>query len=189
MVSAGLLSALAASARAEASQLLRVAQAEAEAIAREAARRRALLRARAKSEADVEFAAALEGEVRAARREAAARSLEDRQRFLEEVYRRVLARLPGAVETEEYRAGLKARLSEALGYAPPGATVRCAPVLLEPLRDLTRGGVAVETDAAIDDGFEVVAQAGATRVDARLSTELCRRWPALAVELVREAGR
>ena len=185
----GLLSALAASARAGAEAILQAANAQAEAIARDGERRRAALRARAKAEADAAFAAALDDEVRSARREAAREALQARQRFLDEVHRRASALLPAAVESAEYRRGLGGRLAEALGYASSDASVRCAPVLLVPLRELAQGRAPVEADEAIRDGFEIVAQGGSLRVVARLSAELERRWPLFAVQLARKAGR
>jgi len=186
---AGLLSALAASARGEAEALVRDARTKAEAIAAEGGRRRTLLRARAKGEADAAFAAALDGEVRSGRREAQMQALQERQRFLEDVRRRAAELLPGAVDSPEYRARLGARLAEALEYADGEATVRCAPALLAPLTELADGRARLEATAAISDGFEIVARGGALRIDARLSTELDRLWPLFAVELAGKAAR
>jgi vacuolar-type H+-ATPase subunit E/Vma4 len=187
---AGLLQALAASAHEEAEALLNAARAQATALATQGVRRRASLRAKAKAEADAAFAAALDQAVRDARREAAAGALRVRGRFLDEVFRRVSALLAGAVQSPEYRAHLEGRLEEALSYTGGGSavTVRCAPALLEPMRAFVHGRGRVEVDEALDDGFEVIAGNGTLRVDARLSTELQRRRPLFAVDLVREAG-
>lgn len=184
MDGSGLLSALEAKAGAEAEALVRAAAAQAAGIAAEGARRRDLARARERSGFDAALAAALDGAVRSARHEAAAEALQVRQQFLDEVLRRAFALLEAAVASEDYRQGLGARLAEALGYVgATEATVRCAPALLEPLRRLAAGRAQVEADERIGDGFEVVA--GDLRVDARLSTELRRRWPELSVALGR----
>lgn len=178
----GLLSALEATARAEAEALLRASAAGAQAIAAEGARQRDLARARARSEVDAAFGAALDEAVRSARHEAAAKALRVRQDFLDGVFRRALTLLATAVASQDYRKGLEARLAEALDYVGrKDAVVRCAPALVEPLRRLADGRAQVEPDERIDDGFEVIA--GDLRVDARLSTELRRRWPELSIAL------
>lgn len=182
----GLLSAIDAAARAEAEGLMRAASLRAEAIAAEGARKRELARGRARLEADAALDAALEAEVRSARHEAAAEGLQARQRFLDDVFARARALLHEAIASDDYRAGLARRLEEALGYVGAReAIVCCAPALEGPLRQLAGERARVEPDPAIGDGFEVTA--GDLHVDARLSTELERRWPQLAVALARTA--
>ena len=186
MESTRLLSSLEATARAEAEAAVRAAQAQAEAIAADASRRRDFARARAQAEADASFRTSLAEAVRGARHEAAAAALRARQQLLDEVLRRAGSLLEPAIATESYRKGLKKRLAEALEYVgPKEAIVRCAPVLMETLRQLANGRARIETDDRIHDGFEVIA--GGLRVDARLSTELQRRWPEISVSLGRIA--
>ncbi len=186
MEPSALLSAMEAAARAEADALVRGALAQAEAIVAEGTRRREIARGRAQAEADASFAASLDESVRTARREASADGLRARQEFLDQVLRRARPLLGPAIATEAYRRGLEARLSEALEYAGrKDAIVRCAPALVEPLRALAGARARVEPDERIDDGFEVIA--GELRVDARLSTELRRRWPEISVSLGRIA--
>jgi vacuolar-type H+-ATPase subunit E/Vma4 len=182
----GLLSALGVAAGAEAEALVRAAAAQAEAIAAEGARCRDIARARERSGIDAALAAALDDAVRSARHEAAAAALRVRGQFLDEVLRRAFALLERAVASDDYRKGLEARLEEALDYVgAKDAIVRCAPALAEPLRQLVGGRAQVEADERIDDGFEVLA--GNLRVDARLATELRRRWPDLSLALGRIA--
>lgn len=187
MEASGLLSALETAARGEADALLQAAAGKAAAIVEEGARRRELARARARSEADAAFSGALDEALRSARQEAAAEALRARRQFLDDLLGRAGALLEAAIASAPYQAGLEKRLADALGYAGPGgdAVVRCAPALLEPLRRLAGGRARVEADERIRDGFEVIS--GNLRVDARLSTELRRRWPELSIALGRLA--
>jgi vacuolar-type H+-ATPase subunit E/Vma4 len=178
----GLLSALEVAASAEAEALVRAAAAQAEAIVGEGARRRDLARARERIGVDTALAAALDEAVRSARYEAAAAALRVRQQFLDDVLRRASALLDVAIASDDYQKSLRARLAEALDYVgQKDATVRCTPALVEPLRKLAECRAQVEADQRINDGFEVIA--GDLRVDARLSTELWRRWPEFSVAL------
>jgi vacuolar-type H+-ATPase subunit E/Vma4 len=187
MDASGLLSALETTTRGQAEALLHAAAGKAAAILEEGARRRELARARARGEADAAFSAVLDDALRSARQQAAAEALEARRQFLDDLLRRAGALLEAAIASKVYQDGLEEHLADALGYAGPSedAVVRCAPALLEPLRRLAGRRARVEADEQIRDGFEVIS--GNLRVDARLSTELRRRWPEISVALGRLA--
>lgn len=115
--------------------------------------------------------------VSSARRDLAARVLEDVRR-----------RLPRAVRDERYRASLPQRLEDCLRYAgDEPVRVRAAPGVAAILREAGswRKNVTVESDPSLGTGFQLETAGAALVVDDTLEALLTRLRPELEIELFR----
>ena len=188
MAEPGLSDELRRRAEESAAAMIRAAEAEAERILDDAQgaireRQRDVLRHREekwRAEARVQIAAA---------RHAAMRdTLLSRTRVVDRVLQEARALLPDALKLEKYDSLLSTELDEALDFVGEGgSTVFCTPSLTSSLRKLlvSRPSVKLQPADDIGNGFIVVDDGEAVRVDCTLETRLDRLAPLLAIEIHR----
>lgn len=122
-----------------------------------------------------------------ARRAARARVLEARARLLARVFAAAGDALAAAARSAAFTEALGQRLAAARVCLGEGdVVVRCAPALVEPIRQLVRGQreIAVRADAAVATGFVMATGDGAIAVDETLATRLSRRQQELALAVM-----
>jgi vacuolar-type H+-ATPase subunit E/Vma4 len=185
-----LLESLAHDADNEVRAILETARAEAERIGGDAA---ALVEQRCEAAVaarEAELALQADAERAHAVREARARVLEARQRFLDRVFERVEAGLARAVTGPEGTAVVDALVREAAGFFPDaGLVARCPAALAPAVRAALAGSSArVEIDESVAAGVVLEAGDGSMRVDNTLVQRVRRLRPALSIELLARAG-
>jgi vacuolar-type H+-ATPase subunit E/Vma4 len=148
-------------------------------------------RAEAAAARRAELRAAATREVEASRRAARRTVLEARERLLDRVFRAALQRLPTAVEGQAYAAALADEVAEVLSYFGDELVVlRCPPALEPRVREIASGrsGVTVAADPGLATGLAAESGDGELMVESTLEGRLGRLRPALAIEVLRQAG-
>jgi vacuolar-type H+-ATPase subunit E/Vma4 len=184
------------------SALERDAEAEAQGLMDEAGRETARIAAESRARLDrrrAEFAAGHEavlgaaaaGAVAAARRLARRQVLEARERLLGRVFRAVEERLAEAACGAAYLRDLPREVATVLSYIEGPAVLHCPPGLEPAVRAavaaLAAPSITVRGDPAAGPGLRAVSAGGGLSVDATLAGRLARRWPGLAIEVLRQA--
>lgn len=180
------------SAEATAARILESARLDAEEVRADAARRIQRERAESMREEEEICRAAARSAIAAERHAAMRAVLLGRARLVDRVLELAAALLPAASRTEAYRSTIGEQLEGSMRFvADKGAVIRCSPELVPAMRAASKAhdSVTVQPDAETLDGFVVVTDDGSVTIDQRLSTQLRRMRPTLAIEIHDRLGR
>lgn len=197
----GLLSIIEREGREEARRVVAAAREEAGRLERDAVERLERRREASTSAHAAELRARAAAEVAAVRREVRAEVLHARQALLERAFAAALSPELEETAVEAVRPGLPDALARALACVDPaGASVACAPALLEPARRALAGpsdstsagraadappGAELRADPELRAGLRVVSADGRVQVDLTLPGRLERGRPRLAMAALR----
>lgn len=183
-----LIGALVADGTAEAARIRAAAQADADALVREATLRGEALVTAARDAAEGELRTHVAESVFQARRESRREVLRARDAALERVREEAARTLAAAHGDATLPAVLPPLVRNAMTYLPDApAVARCHPALAPMVRDVARETArrdfVVREDAGVAPGVVLEDAAGAVRVEETLPVRLDRLWPTLRMQL------